>query len=361
MVVTRKKNWRWEEVEKDSIELKALAKHYELYNKTEGKSPKTVNWYSMVLRQFYRFLLESEKSTMLGDLGEPEVREFILYLQEKRKWQDNPYVPFTNSKLAPISIQDYIRALRAFFSWLYKEGYTSENRLARLKPPKAPNKVIEILTHEELSRVLGSINPNTSTGARDYAILILLLDTGLRCSELTNFELGDINIEAGYLKVMGKGGKERVVPFGATAQKALLRYFLHFRPESFNPAIQNFFLTLEGKPLTYEGVRMIFRRIATKSGVKRLHPHLCRHTFATNYLINGGDVFSLQQILGHTTLEMVRRYVALASAHVTVQHRKFSPMDRISLGKSDTSYGEGKSKRSWSRRFKADLIATKSL
>lgn len=240
-------------------------------------------------------------------------------------------MPFTNSKLAPISIQDYIRALRAFFSWLYKEGYTIENRLAKLKPPKAPNKVVEILTQEEIAQVLGSISPNTSTGARDYAILLLLLDTGLRCSELINFELKDINIESGYLKVMGKGSKERIVPFGATVQKALLRYLLHFRPEPFNLSIQNFFLTLEGKPLTYEGVRMIFRRIASKSGVTRLHPHLCRHTFATNYLINGGDVFSLQQILRRTTLDMVRHYVTLASAHVTIQHRKFSPMDRMSL------------------------------
>ncbi|MCL0094633.1 hypothetical protein M1N58_01875 [Dehalococcoidales bacterium] len=85
MVVTKRKNWRWEELEKNSIELSTLIRHFELFNKTEGKSPKTIAWYSMVLRQFYRFLLESEKSTRLGDLGEPEAREFILYLQEKRK------------------------------------------------------------------------------------------------------------------------------------------------------------------------------------------------------------------------------------------------------------------------------------
>ncbi|MCL0053104.1 tyrosine-type recombinase/integrase [Dehalococcoidales bacterium] len=216
--------------------------------------------------------------------------------------------------------------------------------MAKLKPPKAPSKVVEVLAPEEITRVLGCINPNISSGARDYAILILLLDTGLRCSELTSFQLNDINIENGYLKVMGKGGKERIVPFGASAQKALLRYLLHFRPEPFNPAVQNFFLTLDGKPLTKNSVKMIFRRIAKKSGIKRLHPHLCRHTFATNYLINGGDVFSLQQILGHTTLEMVRRYVTLASAHVTVQHRKFLPMDRISLTKIGMSYLTTKSK-----------------
>ena len=321
---------KWEDVEKESLELGALARHFELHNKTEGKSPKTVVWYAMVLRQFHRFLQEADKSTRLGELDQMTVREFILYLQEKRKWADNPYLPATNAKLSAITIQDYVRVLRVFFNWLYKEGYTAENRLAKLKPPKAPTKMVEILKQEEIARVLGCIDYNTAAGARDKAVLILLLDTGLRSSELTNAQLRDVNIEGGYLKVMGKGGKERVVPFGAVAQKAVLRYLLHFRPEPFNLTIENLFLTMEGQPLSQSTMKMIFRRIIERSGVKRLHPHLCRHTFATNYLINGGDVFSLQQILGHTTLEMVRRYVTLASSHVTIQHRKFSPMDRLS-------------------------------
>jgi len=246
MLVTRAKNRRWEEMDKDSVELSQLARHFELYNRTEGKSLKTIDWYNQTLKQFHRFLIESEKPTVLGELGEPEVREFIRYLQERKKWKDNPYVLKCKGRLASISVQTYIRALRAFFNWLYKEGYTSENRLARLKPPKAPTKVVEVLTLDEIARVLSSIDANGAAGARDYAIMMLMLDSGLRCSELRNFELKDINIEGGYLKVMGKGSKERVVPFGASAQKALLRYLLHFRPEPFNLAIQNFFLTLDG-------------------------------------------------------------------------------------------------------------------
>jgi len=336
MVMTKSRNRRWEEVEKDSVELSALARHFGFYNRTEGKSPKTIDWYNQALTLFHRFLIESEKSTNLGDLHEPEVREFILYLQDRRRWSDNPYVVKNRGKLAAITIQTHIRALRGFFNWLYREGYTSENRLARLKPPKAPAKVVEVLTQEEINRILKCVDNNTAGGARNYAILMLFLDAGLRCSELRNFGLEDINIDSGYLKVMGKGSKERIVPFGASTQKAILRYALHFRPDPFNPIIQNFFLTLDGKPITKNCIKMMFQRIAKKSKVKRLHPHLCRHTFATNYLVNGGDVFSLQQILGHTTLEMVGRYVTLASAHVTVQYRKFSPMDRISLGRIET-------------------------
>jgi integrase/recombinase XerC/integrase/recombinase XerD len=348
MVLTRAKRRRWEELEKDSIELGTLAREFELYNRTEGKSQSTIDWYNLALKQLQSFLSKGERSSVLAGLGEPEVREFILYLQDRNRWQDNPYVSNRQGKLKAISIQTYVRALRAFFNWLYKEGYTTENRLANLKPPKAPTKVVEILTEQEIPKVLGCVDRNSIAGARDYAMLMLLLDTGLRSGELRNAEVDDTNIEGGYLKVMGKGSKERVVPFGATVQKTLLRYVVHFRPEPFTPAVQNLFLTLDGKPLTRNSVKMIFQRITAKSGVKRLHPHLCRHTFATNYLINGGDVFSLQQILGHTTLEMVRRYVTLASAHVTVQHRKFSPMDRLNTARLDASrFTNGQTKGHW--------------
>jgi len=99
-------------------------------------------------------------------------------------------------------------------------------------------------------------------------------------------------------------------------------------------------------------IKQLLERVGRRSGVPRLHPHLCRHTFATNYLINGGDVFSLQQILGHTTLEMVRRYVTLASAQVRVQHRKFSPMDRMHLGRVrlGTELGRGGRNRNGHRK-----------
>ena len=104
-----------------------------------------------------------------------------------------------------------------------------------------------------------------------------------------------------------------------------------------NPTYQGFdnvFLSIQGKPLTENSMKLMFTRLAKESGVNRLHAHLCRHTFATRYLINGGDVFTLQQILGHSTLEMVKHYVNLASSHVAVQHQKFSPLDRLNLCKT---------------------------
>ena len=128
---------------------------------------------------------------------------------------------------------------------------------------------------------------------------------------------------------MGKGQKERIVPFGSSAQKALMKYIYHFRLEPLRD--DRVFLNLDGGPMTETGLKLLFRRLADSSGVKRFHAHLLRHTFALNFLINGGDVFSLQQILGHTTLEMVRNYVNLAQGHVMIQHNRFSPLDRMNL------------------------------
>src|SRR4030042_2638262 len=203
MIVTSLMNRRQSDMDNGSIDISALAEHFELFNKTEGKSPKTIIWYNMALTQFQRFLKQSERSTLLGELGEVEVREFILFLQGKTKWQDNPYLPTQREKLRAITIQTYVRALRGFFNWLYKESYTEENRLAKLRPPKAPTKVVDILTKEEIAKILACIDQKTTAGTRNYAIIVLLLDTGLRSSELTNFELIDINIQGGYVKAMG--------------------------------------------------------------------------------------------------------------------------------------------------------------
>jgi site-specific recombinase XerD len=163
---------------------------------------------------------------------------------------------------------------------------------------------------------------------------MLLLDTGLRIGELVNLKMGDTHIDDGFLKVMGKGKKERLVPIGSNAQRALQRYLFRYRPKPAHPGVDHVFLSIHGIPLTENSLKLMFARLASRSGIHRLHAHLCRHTFATRFLINGGDVFTLQQILGHSTLEMVRHYVNLASNHIAIQHQRFSPLDRLNLRKA---------------------------
>jgi site-specific recombinase XerD len=174
--VVRVKTRRWQELEKYDIPLQKLAQHFEAYNRSEGKSPRTTEWYSRVISYLIRYLQQEGYPTQLGDVNIQVVREFILYLQTKKKWSDNPYVPSpSNGNLSANSVQTYVRGLRAFFSWLHKEGYTEESLLAGLKPPKAPHKLVEVLKENEISRILSCLDPKTASGCRDIAIVITML------------------------------------------------------------------------------------------------------------------------------------------------------------------------------------------
>jgi integrase/recombinase XerC/integrase/recombinase XerD len=190
--------------------------------------------------------------------------------------------------------------------------------------------VTEILSPVEISRLLSAIDVNGPSGARNHAIVVLFLDTGLRLSELVGLSVEDVRVGESWLKVYGKGGKERIVPFGARTTKVLNRYSSFYRPA--DGISDAFFVNEDGSSLTENAVKQVFKRLQVRAGLPRLHPHLLRHTFATSYLMAGGDVFSLQAILGHTTLEMTRRYVNLASSHVAIQQKRFSPMDRLAGG-----------------------------
>ncbi|MCK4794503.1 MAG: tyrosine-type recombinase/integrase, partial [Desulfobacteraceae bacterium] len=261
------------------------------------------------------------------------VRGYILYLKQKPRFDGHPYASKQASLLSPRTIQCHVRALKAFSSWLYAEGYTTENRLQNLKLPKASMTVMEPLTPEETNKIISNIGRKSSCGARNHAIFVTLLDTGLRASEAAGITLGNLNLADGFVKVMGKGGKERVVPIGKYVRMVLFSYIDKIKPESANPECNNLFLSSSGKPITVNTVKLVFSRLAKTSGVGRLHAHLCRHTFAINYLLNGGDIFSLREILGHTTLEMVNHYVHFTSAQITAQHHKYSPMDKLHEGK----------------------------
>lgn len=308
------------------LTLEDLKEYWEFHNRTEGKSEKTIKWYNDVLRLLEGFLETEGLSTFIDDVGEPEVRAFIHHLQNKTKWVRRNGRAVTE-RLSSEGVQNRLRALKAFFNWLHQQGYTEEHRLAGMKNIRVQKKVVEVLTDEEIGKILATCDVREHRGARTHAIVTLMLDTGLRFSEVITLEEAQVDIDNGCLKVLGKGNKERMVPFGSASQKTLWRYHKLFRPEPIDT--DSFFLTEEGYQFTQDGFKSLFRRLAQRSGTPRLHAHLLRHTFATKYLMAGGDIFSLQQILGHTSLEMVRRYVTLASQHVVVQHRKFSPMDRV--------------------------------
>jgi site-specific recombinase XerD len=325
-------NRRWEDLEKLTIPLAKLVEHYAIDLRSQNRSDKTIRWYIANLRSFEVWVKKHKRLGLLGDLDIDIVRRYVLYLQDEHsKYEGHPYTRSREGRLSDYSVQGHVRTLRAFSSWLEREGYLEENVLSRMRVPRAVKEEIKPLTPEEISRILSCFTANTAIGCRSYAIVYSMLDAGLRVSEVAGLGMEGLDLEQGQLLVRGKGNKERVVPIGSNAQKYLQRYIYHFRPDPAFPEYEKVFLTSEGKPLTDNSLKLFFTRLKVKTGIKRLHAHLLRHTFATYYLRNGGDLLSLQRILGHTSLEMVRVYSHLAEADVKAKHRRYSPMDRLQL------------------------------
>jgi len=323
---------RWDEMSKSEISLEQVIEDYASDLKIQRRSPKTISFYLRNLKMFLKWLKRHGYQGILEDISLSTVKRYILYLEEEyRKFQDHPYTPQQDKGLSPFSIQGHVRTLKALSSWLYREEYILQNILGRLRLPKAPKLNIKVLTDDEVKTILSAINFNTSAGARNYSILLLMLDSGLRLGEVIGLKLSKVDIEHGQMWVDGKGSKERIVPLGSRSQRYLRRYIIHFRPEPTRPGIDNVFLNLDGSPITENSIRLIFERLSLKCKIPRLHAHLCRHTFGTNYLRNGGDVFSLQKILGHEDLATVKVYMHLVEADVIQKHKLYSPIDRLDL------------------------------
>ena len=242
--------------------------------------------------------------------------------------------PFTgpqNKGLTGHTINCYLRALRAFWSWLIYEEYIDINPFAKIKVPKPPKKVIMPFSQEQISALLASIDTKSATGFRDWVLTLTLLDTGIRVSELTELKQEDTDLVRRCLKIYGKGNKERMVPIGITVQRALGKYINKYRPKPAYPLSDNLFLNRDGMPLTPNRVQSIVEKYALKTDLKgvRPSPHTFRHTFAITYLRNGGDVFTLQRILGHETLDMTRNYVTIAQCDLQEAHLRCSPVDNL--------------------------------
>lgn len=308
--------------------LASLIELFAATKQTEGRSPKTIQWYRDFMAKFSAFVGDDPS---IRDVNIENARLFIADLQSRtERYTGHPFAKPRKGGLSPHTIHAYVRVLKTFSSWLFEEGFTKANVLGRLKRPKLPEPMIEILSGAEIANIVSRINPNCLLGSRNYLIVLLLLDTGIRAQELTTLMLVNTFTNESCLKVMGKGRKERMVPFGASARKALLRYLTTWRPECVEQP-EPLLLTLEGRGLTYNCLAHSVKRLGISSGVPRLHSHLFRHTFAVSYLMNGGDVMTLKRILGHTTLEGTQMYMRLAELHVQIQHSKFSPVDRLDL------------------------------
>lgn len=301
---------------------KAL-EHFLLDRELKGNSEKTIKNY----RQFICYFIDYVGiDKVVNDLTLQDLREYQLHLSKKKKFDNHPFAICKDEYISKITLQSYIRHLRAFVKFLYQEDYILEDLTLKFKLPKASKKVIEVLSEEEIM-ILLDMPERSELQIRNKCIIVLFLDSGLRRNEVLTLEYDNIRIAQSCIKVLGKGDKERLVPIGLLSKKLLLKYINNRSMPEYET--KKLFLDKNKRPMTENSLKMFYLRLRKKTGIARLHPHILRHTFATQYLINGGDIFSLQQILGHTSLEMVRRYSHLASSYIIANHKRLSPLDNI--------------------------------
>lgn len=306
--------------------IESLSRGYILNCRCEGKSFKTLQTYELVLKNFIWYCNQNDFPTV-QKLTPMHIRHFLWYLaSETNRWgSDNPRTKIPASQT---TVRDYYRTLKTFFNWLEREQLIYDNPFNHIKSPKPEEKVIEALTPFEINRLFSECSGKTTLDVRNKAILSLFLDTGLRVSELANLTIDDIDMETGAILVRhGKGKKQRVVHIGSRAQKALWKYITIFRKTESN----RLFINRMGEPFDTVGVKIFIKRLGKRADVK-VHPHKLRHTFAISFLRAGGDVFSLQYLLGHTTLQMTQRYLQSLNADDAINaHRKFSPLDNLTV------------------------------
>jgi site-specific recombinase XerD len=292
--------------------LAGLIEHYLLICKTARKAQGTRTLYSYRLGELAHFLGEGTPAHRLDELA---VLHFLGSIQDR---------------LAPSTFEGYYRSLKTFFNWLVREGVLKKHPMAGIPRPKVPKTVHRILSREQLKDVLAVLQGNSYLAVRNTAIFLVFLDTMVRLEELTNLKLDDVNFEEGLITVMGKGSKERRVVLGQEAQRALLAYRLRrYEPDP------ELWITEERRPMRLAAVKEVIKKAFHRAGVTgvKMGPHALRHTGAVNYLKNGGDLRTLQLLMGHARLNTTEIYLSDMDDAVKAAHAKASPVDNLFLKK----------------------------
>lgn len=220
-----------------------------------------------------------------------------------------------------------LSTLKGFHKFLVEERAVKENPLRRLRNPKFAPKLPSVLSSVEVENLLQQPDPLQPLGIRDRAMLELLYATGLRVSELIHLSLNDVNLEVGYVRTKGKGSKERIVPIGGAARRALQGYLKGPRSLMARKSTKaTLFLGRGGRGITRQGFWKILRKHAQAAGIyKRTTPHMLRHSFATHLLERGADLRSVQSMLGHVDIATTQIYTHVSREHLKQQHQKYHP------------------------------------
>ncbi len=281
-----------------------------LYMISGNYSPTTAENY----RRFLRIVSEHLDNPQIEEITTKQITDFFAYLRENQRTES--------------TVQVYWRTIRSLYNWASTELEIKKRPDAAIPAPRFVTRVIEPFTRDEVYKLL-----KACLSKRDKAIVMLLLDTGLRVSEAARLTLEDVDLESGGVRVRawhnGKKSKPRVVRLGANARRVLWSYISgRTDPQS---KTTPFLATNAGKPLERYGLGNILERIGNRAQVEGVHPHRFRHTFAIEFLRNGGNIFELQVLLGHSSLEMVRHYLSIAESDLETAHKRASPVDNWRL------------------------------
>ncbi len=318
-----------------NLTLSKAIEGFMLQKRGQGLSEHTLADYDNAFRKLQAYL---PNDPLLRDIAPSEISAFLEYLGTTPQAVGGivPRAPKPLSKKSRLNIHT---ALSALWTWGVNEGVVEAHILKRVPRPKPEKRAIVPFTKEEMLALLeacehqaafrrnGHIIQNERvTTLRDQTILRLLADTGIRASELCDATIRDLDLSNQRIRVYGKGSKERILAIGRRTCKVLWRYLA--AREGHLPSDPLFTQHEEAtKPLNRRSLHTLIARIGKRAGIVDVHPHRFRHTFAINYLRNGGDIYSLQAMLGHASLEMVREYLAIMQADVENAHRKASPID----------------------------------
>lgn len=313
-----------------SIPVADLARHAEdwlLDGEIRSLSKATLDNRQRFLKKLLWFLNERG----FDSCGLGQLRAFLAYLNTAHETPEGRWGDARRKeKVRPRTTHTYFSLARCFFAWLVEEGVLDSSPLAAMKPPIVRSDQIQPFTPDQIQALLSAAR-RTKHPRRDVALVLFLLDMGARVSEVCSLKIRDVDLQGRRCTVQGKGNKTRTICFGRNSTKALWTYL---REEPRDPEEPLFIADRgfgAGGQFTRFGIRQLVERLGKDASLEacRCSPHTFRYTFAVEFLRSGGNVFSLQQLLGHTILHMTNRYVALAQADIEHQHRQFSPGDRI--------------------------------